>query len=102
LARKFDIDKLQDTHVTELFKVRIRGAFDSLLQLNTSIDSLYESFKSTTNTVSKKILSHRKRKQVNGMRKDLHKLCEERRNTRLECIRHPYVPQITTRVSQPK
>jgi len=53
LARKFDIDKLQDTHVTELFKVRIRGAFDSLLQLNTSIDSLYESFKSTINTVSK-------------------------------------------------
>jgi len=26
---------------------------------------------------------------VNGMTKDLRKLCEGRRNARLECIRHP-------------
>jgi len=64
LARKFDI----------LFKVRIGGAFQ-LPQLNTSM--------------SKEILGHRKRKQVNGVSKYLRKLCEERRNARQKCIRHP-------------
>jgi len=42
--------------------------------------------------VSKKILGHRKRKQVNGISKDLRKLCEEKRNARLECTRNPSSP----------
>jgi exonuclease III len=86
LAPKFDTEKLGDPYVMDLFKVRIGGAFEQLLHVDTSVDNLYESFKSTTNSVSKEILGHKKRKQVNGMTVDLCNLCEKRRTARLKYI----------------
>ena len=65
--KRFDVDKLNDVEVVEVFEQNIGGRFDPLLNCNLDIDELYNDFKNITNQTTQQIVGFRKRKAVEGM-----------------------------------
>ena len=89
IPRKFDIDRLQQREIAEEFQVKIGGAFAPLLDLETTVDELYDSFKNAANKVTKEVVGYRKSKQPEGMNAETSNLCEKRRAARIELIKNP-------------
>jgi hypothetical protein len=97
IPRKFNIDRLKQPEIAEDFQVKIGRAFAPLLDLETNVDELYESFKNTTNKITKEVVGYRKSKQVEGMSAETSKLCEKRRAARIEMIKNPRSAPIQVR-----
>ena len=53
------------------------------------IETVYQQFTETTNKVTQEVVGFRKRKQIPGLPTEIEKLCEERRQTRLEVLSSP-------------
>ncbi len=96
-SRQFDIDKLRVHDIAETFEQTLGGRFKPLLDIEEDIASLYNKFKSTTNEVTHEIVGYRKRKQVEGMSKDLIDMCEERRIVRKEFLKKPTLNAVRER-----
>lgn len=86
---KFDIDKLSNEATRDNFKIQIGGRFQPLLELDSDIDQLYESFKNITNGTTLEVVGHKRHRNVENMPPNLTELCERRRKARLNFLNRP-------------
>lgn len=87
--RKYDLKRLDNEEVAREFQIKIGKAFEPLLESNTNIEELYDSFKEATNSVTREVAGYRKAQQVSGMSAETSALCEKRRAARIELIKNP-------------
>ena len=66
--------------------MRIEGAFAQILNLETSLDDLYELFMKKTNAITK-IVGHEKPRFLDGMNPEVAELYEKRRRSRLNFVK---------------
>ena len=65
-SRKFNVQQLEDKIIAKEMETRIGGAFEPLLNLETSVVDLYELFEEKTNAITK-IFGHNRQRILEGM-----------------------------------
>ena len=80
--RKFNVEKLEREDSTQQFKAKIGSYFAPLLSSNCDVESMHDQFISNTNKAAKEVVGFKRRKQVEGMPKELEQLCKKRREAR--------------------
>ena len=76
----------------EEFKGKIDGAFEPLLQLqdtDTNVESIWETFRDTTNKITEEVVGFTKAKQIKSLPEDVRKMCAERRKARCLFMNNP-------------
>ena len=99
--KRFAIDKLKEKDVTKAFEIKIGGRFEPLLDMNTDtdIEEMYNKFKNISNTTTKEVVGYQRRKNVEGMPKEVAELCEKRRKARKEFIKETKLVSKSKKVS---
>ena len=81
---RFDLEKLKDPEVEEIFQAQIGGKFAALASLDNDIDTLAGNIKEVLITTADEVLGRRKRKIKPWVTDDILNLCDERRKLRQE------------------
>ena len=95
MPRRFNVDKLvTDNGLAQTFEVKLGGAFEPLLALETDdIDEvLYTKFKEVTNNITKETVGFRRRKHVEGLSPEIELACDQRRRARVSLLENPSDP----------
>ena len=87
--RKFGTEKLEREDIVQQFKAKFGGFFAPLLSSDCDVEGMYDQFISNTNKATKEVIGFKRRKQVEGMPKELEQLCERRREARRKMIQQP-------------
>ena len=77
--------------MSEIFKIKIGGTFEPLLNLKTDemgIDDIYKRFKDKANQITKEVVVYKRHKQVDGLPQNIEVACKERREIRLKMLKH--------------
>ena len=92
MPKKFDVSRFNDPVIAEEFKTKIGGAFEPLLQLqdtDTDVESLWSTFRDTTNKITEEVVGFTRTKQINNLPEDVRKMCAERRKARCVFMNNP-------------
>ena len=77
--------------MSEIFKTKIGGAFEPLLNLEPDemdIDEIYWIFKDETNKITKEVVGYKRHKNVDGLPASIEIACKERREMRLKMLKY--------------
>ena len=88
--KRLDVDKLQNPATAEEFQIRIGGAFEPLIGLETNnFEELYSQFKNITNRVIEQVVGYKRKKQVQGLPPEIEEACAQRRKARQDMLNSP-------------
>ena len=84
---KFDVEKPEREDIAQQFKAKKQ--FAPLLTSDCNVESMYDQFIFNTNKATKEVVGFKRRRQVEGMPKELEQLCEKRREARRKMVQQP-------------
>lgn len=89
--RRYDVERLLDQELRNDFVIKIGGAFEALQDLmeDQTVQVAYREFVDTTNKITEETVGYKKKRQVEGMSKELENKCNERRIARLRYLKQP-------------
>merc|ERR1712033_83519 len=76
---KFDLEKLKDPQVNEIFQAQLGGRFAALNILNSDVNDLTNSFTKIVQETAEKVLGRQRKKHQPWITDDVLDLCDKRR-----------------------
>ena len=76
---KFDVDKLKDPNVADIFEAQVGGKFAALNLIDVDIDTLSNSINHVLRTTAEEVIGHKQKNSQPWVTNDVVKLCDERR-----------------------
>ena len=86
-SRKFNTEQLQDKIIAKELEMKIDGAFEPLLNLETSVDDLCELFKKKTNAITKVLVSYKRPRLLVEMNPEVPELCDKNQKAGLNFVK---------------
>ena len=96
---KFDLEKLKDPEVNEVFQAQLGGRFAALNLLDSDINDLTNSFNEAVRETAEEVLGRQRKKHQPWISNDILDLCDKRRT--LKKLKKTLVPKVLRNTAKP-